>query len=486
MRAPSLGDIDRETIRRHGLHGYLRLAWPLLDPAPFRDSWHLGMMCRHLEAVASGEIRGLVINVPPGHSKSSVVCVAYPTWDWMAHPERKALFASFDDTLVVRDANRRLAVLSSPWYKGVSDTRLSKSSPAAHIYFSTAQGLHFATTLKGRGTGWHGHVRVTDDPIKPSECDGAAIETAEQWWTGTWQTRSVDPSTVADILIMQRLHERDLAGFVLSRNGAERVSDTSSRTWVHVRLPARYEPKTPCRTPWGEDPRTEEGELLCPDRYDSAAVGELERALGPLNAAAQLQQRPVPPGGYVFQGAWFPRWTSATLPPRFDRILVSADLTFKKTEGGSNVAIHRYGSVGSKVYLLDRVCRRMTFTESVGELLRMSQGAHQVLIEDKANGAAAEDVLRSRIPGIKMITPRGDKVSRAGAIAGFCQSGDVLLPADNEKPWASEVLGLLTTFPRGLSDDDVDAMTQGVDYLLLANTKLEKLRGALRAEGMLP
>jgi predicted phage terminase large subunit-like protein len=228
----------------------------------------------------------------------------------------------------------------------------------------------------------------------------------------------------------------------------------------------RFEPERKCVTKYGGDIRTEQGELLCEDRFDESAVAEMERDMGSQVVAAQLQQRPTPPGGNLFKREWFEtRWRE--LPAEM-HMVQSWDCTFKDTSNADFVAGHVWGYSKGKFYLIDRIHDRMGLPDTVRcieALARRWPNARGKLIEDKANGPAVEQVLRGKMSGIIMVTPEGGKVARANAIAPLAEAGNIILPDPSKHAWADEVLEELVTFPFARNDDDVDCMTQAVVYL---------------------
>ncbi len=465
----SPAELDRAAIARGGLWTFVQRAWPVIETDPLVPGWHLEEMCTHLEAVSRGECKRLIINVPPGMSKSTIVSVLWPAWDWTLRPGRSWMVATFDDALMRRDALRLRRLVSSDWYQARWGDRVRIAHgddyrKTQNVFETTAGGRRFSTTTRSdRATGWHADIQVVDDPTKPAETRGdpelarAALERTWQWWTGTMASRAKG-SQFARVIIMQRLHELDLVGRILDQD--------HTREWTVLMLPMCYEPERRCRTPWGGDRRTEPGELLCPARFDAAAVAEKRREMTEQVAAAQLQQRPAPASGNLFRREWFAeRWK--VLPA--DMLLVQSwDCTFKDSSGADYVAGHVWGFSGGKYYLVDHVHDRMGLPETIRCLeafARRHPKARAKLVEDKANGPAVEQMLRGKMPGILMVTPEGGKVARANAIAPLVEAHNVVLPDASVHPWSDEVLEELVTFPFSRHDDDVDAMTQALTYL---------------------
>lgn len=234
--------LDRELVKRFGLRAFVKLAWPLIEPNALVGNWHVDLLSDILQATFDREIRKLIINQPPGTMKSRMVSVFYPAWCWAEDPTECFLYASFDQGLSDRDARDMRQIVASPWFQTRwPEAKLPPLAVRQVREFRNAKGgWRFSTSVGGKGTGRHPHQRVIDDPIKPADTIGGsdttrkALDACVQWYRGTISTRQADPATTLDILMMQRLHDADLAG-VLS---AEWKNDPG---FCHVMLPMEFE-----------------------------------------------------------------------------------------------------------------------------------------------------------------------------------------------------------------------------------------------------
>lgn len=465
-------EVHRQIVRRQGLYGFVKLAWPLVEPHPYVDGWHIQEVCKHLEALVHLEFPNLVINIPPGCMKSLLVNVFFPAWAWAeVDPSLKWLFASFDDKLVLRDARRTKDLINSQWYQihwghRVELVKDKTRADAASEYYTTAGGMRFSTTVAGKATGWHSDIQIVDDPIKPrdtkggSEATGTKLEEVREWWQSTMSTRKANPKTFRRVIVMQRVHEADLTG-VCTQPGSEEA-------YVHLRLPMEYETDNPCVTPVGGDKRTIEGELLWPGRYDQEEVAKLKdpkTGLGEWDYAAQAQQRPLPKEGGIFKT---PNWRHWEVVPDNLSWLISCDMRFKESNtSGDWVVLQAWAWDVARYYLVDQRRGRWSFTQTLAALELLCAQYPQAtlkLVENKANGPAVVDQLQGKIGGMVLVEPYGSKVARASAISPYIEAGNVYLPPPGT-PWLEDFLLEVKRFPRGKNDDQVDAMSQALQRM---------------------
>lgn len=451
---PPLALVQRELIRRGGLVAFVKRAWEIIEPEPLRWNWHHDVMCLALEKVARGEIKKLILNVPPGCSKTSIVTKIFPAWLWAeVDPSEKILTASYDAALMAAAAGEEqgtLKILRSPWFISMYPHIAVKPDSSRYYYVNNCMGFRYATsTGRGKVTGRHGTLKIIDDPLKPSDIDGKSLSTVNEWHGATWATRDSSENT-REIIIAQRVAHNDLPGTLLERGG-----------YAHVKISMEY---TGEKLSIGIDPRTTKGELLWPDRYPMEKVNDLKRSLGD-HAAAQLQQEPTPGEGLIFRQTMLePPWTTATVPAVFDRVILSGDMTFKDTKISDRVAWVVFAQHGKDLYVLHAEAEKRDFLHTLDDARRLIARwkPELVLIEDKANGSAVMNVLKQSFPAIVPFSPGSDsKVARAQAITGYLRAGDVHFPEHDPGGLKRELL----EFPRGAHDDLVDAFVQTLLHL---------------------
>jgi predicted phage terminase large subunit-like protein len=481
LRKPQLREkLEREHAAR-SLREFVRQAWSIVEPStPFVPGWHIDAIADHLEAITRGEIRRLLINVPPRHMKSLLVSVLWPCWEWIQRPERRWLCSSYGQQLSIRDSLKCRRLIESPWYQarwGHLFTLTSDQNTKSR-FDNSRSGYRLATSVGGAATGEGGDRIICDDPHNVQEAESDAVRKATlDWWDITMSTRVNDPRTAAMIIVMQRCHQRDLSGHLLEQGG-----------WEHLCLPAEYEGPGKVTSIGFSDPRTVSGELLWPDRFGPDEIEDLKRSLGSYAAAGQLQQRPSPAGGGIFKRHWFkyiqPR--GANLPPVEVRLpdgsvisipaievppgavqetIQSWDCSFKDLDTSDYVVGQSWGRAGACYLLGDQVRGHMdcpATVKAVRELRAKWPGTSAILIEDKANGSAVIQMLQNEVPGILPVNPGGGKIARAMAISPFVEAGNVYLPHPDCVPWVNDFIEEFVQFPNGAHDDQVDAMTQAL------------------------
>lgn len=472
-------------LHRHAVEDlatFVQLAWPELNPGtPMVWSWHLDAICQHLEAVTNGQIKRLAINVPPGSSKTSIVCQTWPVWEWLRRPELRWGFAAYGAELSTRDSVARRRLILSEWFQREMrpDWRLAGDNSVKMSFDNDVGGSMRATSVGGLGTGFHFDRLVTDDPLKPIDIYTARLDDHVRWFAETWQSRMRDPQRSAQVVIMQRLHDRDLVGTLL------RKMQAGGERWEHLCIPMRFDSARRASTSIGwRDPRKRDGELLCPERWPVEWVDAKERS-DPRTFAAQYQQSPKVADGTIFREGCFRFYhldepIDGAVPYPGDAAMTrwvgSWDFTFEGSKGTDFNCGGVWARHGADIYLRDMVHRRMDFTSQRQSALALARKWPEVkrwLIEKKANGAAILDTLRrpyvdatgerdEGLVGLVPVTPTEGKVARAHAVSAIVEGGHVVLPHPSIAPWVTRYIDELVAFPTGAHDDMVDMTTQAL------------------------
>lgn len=480
------------------LYLFLRTAWKHIDPAPWTDGWPIEAIAEHLQAIVDGDIKRLVINLPPRMGKSSICSVAFPAWCWAqpdssptSGPSVPFLHASYSYSLSLRDSRRCRDLIQSAWYQSYWGHRFNLNSDqnTKHRFTNDKNGERLIASIGSGVTGEGGNIIVCDDPNAANEAfSEATIQTTIDWWDTTMSTRLNDPKTGAYVIIQQRLAENDLTGHVLSKDVGE---------WTHLCLPMHYEPDRSFTTVIGwTDPRETDGELLWEDRFGPAEVRALERSLGPFASAGQLEQRPEPKGGGIIKRDWWTNWKEEAFPP-MDYILASLDTAYtEKTENdysaltvwgvfttdpiavasrfidddGRPQYIERtYTEQAPKVMLMSAWKERLPLHELVLKVAKSCKTLKidKLLIEDKAAGHSVAQEIRRLYGhesfGVQLYDPKAqDKMARLFSVQHLFAEGMIYAP---DRSWADMVITEVAGFPHGKHDDLTDTVSQALRHL---------------------
>jgi predicted phage terminase large subunit-like protein len=440
------------------LADFARRAWQELEARPCIWSWHLDLICSALEMVTRGELRRLVVCVPPRMSKSTIVSVIWPAWHWLHHPDSRLLVTSAVESVVFRDAMRMHDLCDTRWYRKLAPRwEWSDSQDAKGYYVQSLGGARASKTVGQRLQGIDADGLIVDDPLDTRDATPSRVALAEHvQWFDERATQRMTSEDAWQVLIMQRLHEAELAGHLIERG------------WPALILPAIREAESGVTVPGLEDPRAP-GEILCA-RLSHDYLAERRVALGERGFSAQYQQRPAPAEGAVFRKEWLRFWDAVTLPQTYDYTMLSVDTTFRAGRSNDYCCGQVWGVVGANCYLLDQFRKRMGFDDTLAEILAMHDrhpGLRATVIEAQATGLAVAEALKARVPGVVTVSHQGEsKESRAEAVTPRFAAGQVYLPHPHTARWVERFfLPELLGFPVARHDDQVDTMTQALIWI---------------------
>tara|TARA_R110000850_G_scaffold272752_2_gene408192 strand:+ start:6832 stop:8349 length:1518 start_codon:yes stop_codon:yes gene_type:complete len=473
---PTESTAQLEKIRCEGsLLEFVKAGWHALEPGTeFLHGWAVEAMAEALERVTNGDIRRLLINVPPGCTKSMLVNVFWPAWEW--GPKSKADYryinASYGADLSIRDNMRCRDLIQSEWYQANWGDRFQMKGDqnAKILYENDRTGWRFAASV-GKGiTGRRGDRIIVDDPHSVENVESDVVrERALRWFFETLSSRYNKLDESAMVVIMQRVHDRDLSGAIIAKMAEGKLN------YEHLCLPMEFETDHPHKSTRFVDPRTEDGELLWPERFSPNAVDEQKetfRAWGGTYAeAGQLQQRPVPRGGGMFKRDdievldGIPAHATVVARARgWD--LAATDSSRAAYTVGCKIAKLADG----RIVIEDVVRGRWGPAEVEAKLLACANvdgpGIVQFIPQDP--GQAGKSQVRAFAAMLEGHNARfspesGDKETRAIPIAAQAEAGNLAMV---RAPWNDALLAEMTLFPAGQFKDQVDALTRAYDWLL--------------------
>jgi len=448
-------------LAEKSLRSFIEAAWPVVEPGrQFAGNWHIDSICSHLEAVTRGEILRLVINVPYRTSKSTIVSVMWPVWVWLQDPTRRFLTGSHKDALSVRDCLKSRRIISSAWFKTCwgDRFRFTPDQNQKTRYENNRTGCRTAFGMTSGVTGEGGDILIIDDPHNAKQAMFSDVERRNTLDTFDQElfTRLNDPKKSAIVIIMQRLHEDDLAGHVLKDRG-----------WEHLCFPMEYEPARKCITCLGiQDPREKEGELLWPDRFDREWLEGQKRVLGTFGTAGQLQQSPVPSSGGLVRLDWFRNYRVMPSKDQWIEVIQCWD-TAQKADELLNCPWVCGTWVRTKTgyYLVDVLREWMTYPQGKRMVKSLAEKFNPqiILIEDKSTGSCLlqELPLETTFP-LLPFEPESDKITRLAVETPAIEAGNVWLP--DSSPWLSDFLLEIGNFPLGATMDQADMLSMALKY----------------------
>lgn len=486
------------------LYEFVKQAWPYVEgKRPYIDGWHMQALCEHLEALNAGQILRLLVNMPPRCSKSLVMCVFFPAWVFIRHPDTRFLCGAHSYNLAARDSGRCRRLIMSEWYQARWGERyyVVKGADNKRKFENNHGGYRECTSVDSRTTGQEGDILILDDPNNAKDAASDLIRNnVNEFFSAGWSTRLANPTTSRMLVGQQRTDVDDVSGHVLKND--------EYGEWLHLKLPMEYESETPCKTislPSSEgkiwkDPRKKEGELLWPNFIGEKQLRSIKRALiNEYKIAGQLQQRPAPAEGGLLKKSYFQWWKHPL--PKFIQIIQSWDtaLSAEETKDNSYSACTTWGLFKDdndvlNLILLNMWLGRVEYPDLRRLAIRFSNDyrddgskdykadelhkPHFVLVEQKASGySLIHDFKRAGIYALKFDPKKhgGDKITRVKLSSPIIESGRVWLPTKGPdhttlKDYARKFLELASIFPAKESRDVVDTMSQVL--LRLINGKL--------------
>lgn len=461
-------EVEEKERCEASLRFYMERAWPILEPRRrFVGGWHLDAYADHLTAVYRGEIRNLVINVPPGTTKS-LSLVLWFTWVWgpADRPDLRFLFSSYAKALSIRDSLKCRRLIDSAWYQRLWGDRVQLTSDQNQKtkFENTQTGYRVATSVEGTGTGERGDISVIDDPHNVVEIQSEAeIKKVQTWHDQGWYNR-VDEGG-RRLLVMQRISDHDLAGHVLE-----------SGEWEHLCLPMEYQAKPPpmldgqtvplnipCETSIGfRDPREKQGELLCAARYDRSELASILRTQGETSYAGQYGQVPVPGGGVLVKVERL-RYENV-LPPLEQFVLIGRGWDKAGTEGdgkftaGVKIGLHRDGTW----WVMDVVRGQWSKVNREPQIRSTaeSDGVECRIRIEREPGSGGKDSAQDTIKNLAgfdasdvIVSGQGDKATRGTPFARQVEVSNVVVLRG---PWTQVYVAELRSWPRGRFTDQGD------------------------------
>lgn len=494
----------RRTLALKSLKQFTFQAWPTVEPSTkLIWNWHLDVLCNELEQVLFRRLalRGAdlatnaglqvedqpptyytpekyVINEPPGCGKSMILSVMFNAWAWTHDPGLRFLTAAYSDDNTVRDNLRVRDIVTSDWYQSNFDLELREDQSGKIRFNTTAQGWRIASSVRGTGTGEHPDFFIIDDPVKAKDfrSDKVMDEVNTSFLDSTLPSRVARDPVI--FLVMQRLSLKDPSQHLLNKGG-----------WKHIYFPMRFIPTEYDESgkvvyePCALDRRQEPGELLFPALWHEEKVKAEELELGPMGRPAQLQQRPTSLEGTLIKRAWLPIIEPSQLPKR-RRACRGWDTA--DTEGAGNFTCgHKVSIDEHGIIYLEHFIRGQWKSPTVHQTILLTakaDGRDCLIAEGSGVGKSTTDARAIDLAGYdyKVIPEQKSKVVRTddGPFRTQCEAGNVRVVRTTH---FEIVIDVLTSFPLGEIDDDVDAIVNAVNRLVTERPMKRRARGIVNA-----
>lgn len=444
-------------LLRSNLSSFVWKCFLTISPGTgYLQNWHIEAIVHQLMRVHHGEISRLLINQPPRSLKSICVSVAYVAWLLGQDPRRRIIVVSYANELALELHRQFRTIVDSEWYRALFPAMRPARDSGLELV-TTLGGGRYATSVGGTLTGRGADLIIIDDPLKAEEAmSEAARKRAIDWYTGTLVSRLNDKKHGPIVVVMQRLHEDDLAGHLIEQGG-----------WEHLELPAIATEDAVIALPGGKSTRRKTGDVLHPEREGEQALQRIREEIGSLMFSAQYQQRPVPLEGNLIRRDWF---TFYDRPPEkeMQRIVQSWDIAMTTGNANDYSVCTTWLRSKDDYYLLDVFRDRLTYPNLRRKVpaLAAKFEARTILIEDAGPGMALLQDLRRDLPTgmVRPIgqKPQGSKQDRMVAQSAKIEAGHVHLP--REAAWLDTFLLELLGFPNSRYDDQVDSVSQFLNW----------------------
>jgi len=464
-------DAERIRARCRTLEGFIQEFWTVLEPKKeLKFGWALRAMCKHLEAVTAGDIQFLMMTVPPGMMKS-LVMVFWTAWEWgpVDRPDIQVLATSYSQPNVLRDNMKLRRLVESDKFQMLWPLKLRDDQNAKGKFENTGSGFSEARPFSSMTGGRGDRVKIDDPHSTETAESDTERQTAVRIFREGISDRLNDVTKSAIVIIMQRLHEQDVAGVALQLDIG----------FVHLNLPMEFEPERKCQTYvkgklFFEDPRTEDGELLFPERFPAEEIERLKRAKGSYAYSGQYQQRPAPRSGGMFQRGDFEIVDAVPAGAKRCRAWDFAATRQKPGKQPDWTVGLRMAYHGGIFYVED-VRRDRWSPADVEKNLKSTATQDGLLVRIRMPedpGAAGKSDAATKIKllagyNVTAVRPTGEKTVRAKPASAQAEAGNVKLVRGI---WNETFLDEVCSFPNAQHDDQVDAFADALNELALGST----------------
>ncbi|MDR3245006.1 MAG: hypothetical protein LBT50_01075 [Prevotellaceae bacterium] len=451
---------------RRSFFYFVKTFWDVIIAEEPVYNWHIPFLCKELQDLSVSIVNrqkkpyDLIINIPPGTTKSTITTIMYPAWLWTQDATIRIITNSYSADLSIEHAVKsRDIILSDKYRRLFPNIVIRRDKAAKSSYENTKTGARYTTSTGGTITGKHAHIILNDDPLNPSQAASDADRETANEHTKTLTSRKVNKANTPTITIMQRLHEMDVTGYILSKKG-EKIK--------HICLPAELNDNV---KPAELSGRYING-LLDPVRLSREVLEEQLTDLGSRGYAGQYEQNPVAAGGNIIKKEWF-QYIHRNDFERLHRnepIVFFADTAYtEKTENDPSGIISTC-KIGNDLYITNAKKFLLNFPALIKTIppyvaANGYTAASSIRIEPKANGLSVIDQLKveTKLNITKTTTPVDSKETRLNAASPVVECGRVHLVIG---PWNEEFTEEICGFPAKVHDEYPDLLGYAIEYHL--------------------
>ena len=451
-----------KTLCEMSFYEFFKQAWHIVEPAiELSSNWHHKYICDALQEEAERIIakkpktKDIIINVPFRSTKSLIVTVMFPVWSWIKDPKLRFITSSYSANLSIELATKSRDIIFSEWFKSRWGTifHIKKDQNLKERYENNHMGMRRATSVGGTVTGQGGDFLIVDDPLSPQMANSATErENANEWYRTTFYSRLNSPKIGVRIIIMQRVHEDDLSGFLLDRE--------TRLNYNHICIPATIDGEV---KPKKLENFYDKNGLFWEERFGQDVLDDYKKALGSYGYAGQLMQTPTPLDSGMIRQEWF----------KIDRyredgvVNFVIDPAYTANQKNDPSALLAYIYKDNKWQIIDCTNVYKEFPDLVKFIPQwVTKNGYtnksRIFVEPKASGKSIVQTL-IRETGLNVREdkpPTKDKVARVADISATLESGRVGLLQGS---WNNEFLDQLTKFPSAKHDDMVDCLVMAVN-----------------------
>jgi predicted phage terminase large subunit-like protein len=464
------------------LYEFVDVFWNEIVDDKFKPNWHIPYLCKQLEEVAirvannEPKLYDLIINIPPGTTKTLICSVFFPVWCWTQWHWMKFITGSYSDDLALESAEKSRNIMRCDKFKMLYpnvDIKRDKDTKSNYQIVKVVRdrnnrvcriepgGGRFSTSVGGTITGFHGHINIWDDPINPKQAvSEALINTANNWIDQSASTRKADKEVTVTIMVMQRLHQNDPSGHVLEKK---------DKVIRHICLPGEIRNYREQLNP-PELAEFYKDELLDPVRLTWKSLKEMEADLGQYGYAGQVGQNPTPPGGGMFKVDHFQMMQTLPGKQHFVTTVRYWDKAATQDGGKRSAGVKMGRLKNGRIVIMD-VKKGQWGTDERERIIKetaIADGRDVEVIIEQEPGSGGKD---SAAATVKMLAgfvtrkdlPKGDKVYRADPFSVQVNEGNVSLLVGD---WNKEFIEEYRYFPFGRFKDQVDAGSGGFSYIV--------------------